>query len=192
MRESEWTCVAEAFLEGDPRTVAAVRDIVEAVVAGFHLMSEEARADAVQESLGRLVDSIRSGRYRGEASLTTFAYSVARYTCIEHERGRRILTHEGIEAIPTMTEGPEETLLRTEEHDRNLNALSRLSPRSKELLHLIFVDRLSYKDVGRHLGLSESAVKSRVHRCRLMLKELAGQVAATEPDDTSTAVPFDR
>ncbi|MGH9869315.1 MAG: RNA polymerase sigma factor [Candidatus Polarisedimenticolia bacterium] len=156
-----------------------MRSVVEAVVAGFSFTSHE-RADIVQEALGRLVDSIRSGRYRGEAALTTFGYSVARFTCIEHERDAKARAAGGLEAVVCTSAGPEETLLRAEEHDRNLTALSRLPPQARELLHLIFIERLSYKDVGRRLGLSESAVKSRVHRCRLMLRDLANRGEAFE------------
>jgi len=54
----------------------------------------------------------------------------------------------------------------TEEHARNLEVLAGLPPDCRELLRMVFVDRLSYREIGLKLGISEGAIKTRVHRCR--------------------------
>lgn len=165
---------ARAFLEGHPETVGAVRRAVETVAAGFSFPANDLRGEVVQDAISRVVDAVRSGRYRGDASLTTFAHSVAHYTCIEHARRHRFDTiRPDLEALPSPMAGPEESLILEEQFRRRMAALSGLSPPARELLRLIFVERLSYKEAGDRLGLSEAAVKSRVHRYRIMLRDLA-------------------
>ena len=174
MQGHPWAERARAFLEGHAATVSSVRGAVEAVVAGFAFPTDEARREVVQDALGRLVDAIRSGRYRGEASLTTFAHSVAQFTCIEHARRHRIESiHVGIDSVESPRAGPEESLLQAERLRLRLGAISRLPAGARALLHLIFVERLSYREAADRLGLSEAAVKSRVHRYRSMLRERA-------------------
>ena len=146
----------------------AVRAAVQGAVSGFPLPWDE-RKDAAQEALGRIVGALRSGRFREGSALTSFAFGVARFVCLE--KLRRAGSAEPLEAnAPARPVGPEEWLLRKEHHRQSIAALSRLSRTSREILYLIFVERLSYREAGRLLGLTEGAVKSRVHRWRRGLR----------------------
>ena len=180
-----------AFLEGDPAVIEEVRAVVAAVIAGFDFRDGELKRDLVQESIGRMMVSLRAERFRGDASLTTYAHSVARYTCIEHlRRRRREVLPEG-ETETTGNHEPEESLLRVERHRHNLRAFAVLPSEARELLYLVFVEGLSYEQMGQRLGVSVGAVKSRVHRCRLQLRRLAesngnpGSPAPRGESDTS-------
>ncbi|MCI0408449.1 MAG: hypothetical protein L0191_07780, partial [Acidobacteria bacterium] len=62
----------------------------------------------------------------------------------------------------------------TEEHLKNLEIFSRLPLACRELLKMIFLEKLSYREVGLKLGLSESAIKTRVYRCRAVFRHAAG------------------
>ena len=81
-----------------------------------------------------------------------------------------------LDAIPSraLWSEPERALLGTEEHQRNLRAFAALPGESRELLRLIFLEGLSYAEVARRLGVTEGAIKSRVHRVRLTCREAAG------------------
>jgi RNA polymerase sigma factor (sigma-70 family) len=171
MPEHPWAECARAFLEGQGAAVSAVRRAVETVARRFSLPTREDRREVVQEALGRVVDAVRSGRYRGEASLSTFAHSVAHFTCVEHARRHRPdPIDRGPETLESHAAGPEASLLQAERARLQMGALSRLPSGARALLELIFVERLSYKEAGDRLGLSASAVKSRVHRYRSMLR----------------------
>ena len=152
---------------------AAMRGAVRAVVSCFHLGSAATREDLVQEALYRTFLSLRSGAFRGEASLKTFGQKIAEYTCLEHLRR----VHYRSEVDPTTAvearnePGPESLLLRAEEHRRNLRRLASMSSECRELFRMIFIERLSYIEVARRCGISESAVKLRVHRCRLRARD---------------------
>ena len=162
----------KAFLRGEASSVEEVRAVVEAAVRSFSWLESDQRKDLVQETLRRIVDSLRSGKFRGEASLATYAYSTARYACIEHLRRIRQEAEVAISATAADSRnlGPEASLIRSEEYQRGIRAIRTLPREAQELLHLIFVDGLSYHEVGLRLGLTEAAIKSRVHRCRMLLR----------------------
>ena len=158
-----------AFLIGDRQTHEDLRAAVSVVVGCFHFGAGANREDLIQEALYRTFLSLRNGSFRKEASLRTFAQRIAEFTCIEHLRRiqyRAEVDPPAIEA-PSREAGPEKLLLRAEEHRHNLKRLAAMSPDCRALFRLIFIERLPYAEVATRLGISETAVKLRVHRCRL-------------------------
>lgn len=162
-----------AFLRGDRPLLEEVRAAVEGVVRSFHAFDAELHGELVQDSIARLVVSLSHGRFRGDSSLKTYAQQVARHACLEQLRARRSGATVDPEAIPSQADWstPEGELIRSEEHRRNLRLLARLPAESLELLRLIFEERLSYREIAERLGLSEGAIKSRVHRLRLASRD---------------------
>jgi len=156
------------FLGGNTRAVGSVRTAIERVVAGFHF-PEGWSSDLVQEALGRVYLAVLLGRYRGVASLKTFARRVARYTCLEHLRWQRRKTSLDPDRWTSTARWsrPEDELLRRERHCENIRAFAALPGEGRELLVLLFVEGLSYREIAERTGLTESAIRSRVHRCRL-------------------------
>lgn len=161
----------EAFLEGDPAAVARIRQTIDGVVRAFHLSDADLSAELVQDALARVFVNLRGGRFRGDSSLKTYAQNVAKYTCLEHVRRRRgevSLDPDDAESRSGGTAGPEETLLRNEQHHLRLQAFATLPKECRALFRLIFLEGLSYREVASCLGVSEGAIKLRVHRCRMI------------------------
>jgi RNA polymerase sigma-70 factor (ECF subfamily) len=158
-----------AFLIGDRQTHAELRAAISAVVGCFRFAGGATREDLIQEALYRTFCSLRKGSFRKEASLRTFAQRIAEFTCIEHLRRMQYRAEVDAPSLdePSREAGPEVLLLRGEEHRRNLKRLAAMSPECRELFRLIFIERMSYGEVAARLGISETAVKLRVHRCRL-------------------------
>jgi RNA polymerase sigma-70 factor, ECF subfamily len=171
---SRSTEVAE-FLAGAPGRVAAIRAAIEVVVRSFRLTGDGLERDLVQEVLSRVIRNLSAGQFRGESTLETYVQKVARYACLEHLRRRRFEVRMNLDSIPSGARWsePEAALLMDEEHRRNLRAFAALSAESRELLRLIFLEGLSYADIADRLGLTEGAIKSRVHRIRLACREAA-------------------
>jgi RNA polymerase sigma-70 factor (ECF subfamily) len=170
---------AGAFLRGDPDLVGRIEDAVRLVVRSFQLGDREAEKDLVQDALSRVLAGLGAGRFRGEASLGTYARNVARYTCLEHIRRRRWEADVDPEDLPSEDRwsAPERSFLWAEEHLRNLEAFAALPPECRELLRLVCLEGLSYQETAARLGISEAAVRSRIHRCRLTCREAAGLAA---------------
>lgn len=158
-----------AFLQGDRLLLEEIRAAVDGVVRSFRSFDADLHGELVQDSIARLVVSLNRGLFRGEASLKTYAQQVARHACLEHLRGRRSRITIDPETLPFegVSPTPEASLIRSEEHRRNLRILASLPPDSRELLRLIFEEELPYREVAARLGMSEGAIKSRVRRMRL-------------------------
>ena len=159
---------AADFLRGEPSAVGALCDAARGAIRAFQFADRALNEDLLQEALTRIFLGLQAGRFRGEASLRTYAGRVARYTCLEHLRRRRreVELDADRAASPDRWSRPEETLLDAEEHLANLASFARLPPECRELLRMVFVDGLSYREIGLKLGISAGAIKTRVHRCR--------------------------
>lgn len=164
---------AAAFLAGEAAAVERIHRVMRRLVQCFRLPSSDLREEIVQESMSRLLLAIRAGRFRGESSLAIYAQAVARYTCLEFLRSRSVSPEVSFDSPPerSISAGPEEQLVRREDHFRRLQVLEELPPDTMELLRLVFVEGLSYKEVGNRCGMSVGAVKTRIHRSRLQLKK---------------------
>jgi len=172
-----------AFLRGDRVQVGQIRTAIESVVRSFQFTDGDLDRDLVQEVLGRLLQNLTADRFRGDSSFKTYAQRVARYACLEHLRRRRHEVSVDFEALPSRARWsePEGALLSMEEHRRNLEIFTGLPGESRELLRLIFIDELSYAEIARKLGISEGAVKSRVHKIRLSCREAVGAGRSPAP-----------
>jgi RNA polymerase sigma-70 factor, ECF subfamily len=174
---------AAAFARGDPIQVSSVAAAVRATVRSFRFVNRDIERDLVQETLSRTLASLSDHRFQGDASLSTYARHVARYTCLEYIRRRRHEVAFDPELHPSgdLWSAPEASYLSQEEHRRNLEAFASLPAECREILSLICLEGASYRDVARHLGISEAALKSRIHRCRLTCREAAKSSARPSP-----------
>ena len=157
------------FLRGDRRTLARIRRGIERVVRRFRPWSADQRGELVQEAIARVFFSLRERRFRGEASLGTYAQTVARNVCLEQTRrrgGPLALTIAEPDGIASRRLDPERRLMRDEEHRRNLQSFAALPRETQAMLLAIFVEGLSYAEVAERFAVSENTVKSRVFRSR--------------------------
>jgi RNA polymerase sigma-70 factor, ECF subfamily len=148
--------------------------------------------DVAQITLAALARSLRE--FRGDASLTTWAYTVARNACTRHRRraahaparfesiGPGGPDRPGALDVADPSEDPHRALERAELRGAIERAIAALPPSQREVLVLRDVEGLSAKEVGERLGLGERAVKSRLHRARVVLREaLAPRFGAPAP-----------
>jgi RNA polymerase sigma-70 factor (ECF subfamily) len=138
--------------------------------------------DVMQEVLMALARSIP--RYRGEASIGTWAYTVARRACMKRRRRRRgeparLETLEprpggggGALAIADPSGEPEGMLARRELERALDRAIAVLPAGQRDVLWMRDVEGMPTERVARALKLHPTAVKSRLHRARLALREL--------------------
>ena len=69
-------------------------------------------------------------------------------------------------------------LLAEERREHVRVALRKLPPCEAQLLLLKYIDNLSYRQMAQHLGVSDAAVESRLHRARGNLRRLLAGVDA--------------
>lgn len=139
---------------------------------------EDAR-DVLQDTLMAMVRSLKT--YRAESSLSTWLYAIAHHACLRKRRRRQgapkhLASLEALEPhdrdrMATNAPNPEDAAAAGEMRTALYAAIRALPPAQRVVLLLRDVEGLSAPDAAAALGLSVAAVKSRLHRARLAVRE---------------------
>jgi RNA polymerase sigma-70 factor (ECF subfamily) len=160
---------------------AALQDLVEAYAPrilrfGRKLCGDEQAArEVAQQTL--LTAASKIADFRGDSQFSTWLYMIARSHCIkERTRGAAAIRAEplegrGMEVAAPAQQRPDEQVAQQQLHAALDGAIAALEPGQREVLVLRDIEGLSAAEVGRALGLSVDAVKSRLHRARKSLRE---------------------
>jgi RNA polymerase sigma-70 factor, ECF subfamily len=136
--------------------------------------------DAMQDTLLSAFQHI--GGFEGRSKFSTWLVSIARNAALQRLRARRITESlDSVDAdedrnfrprqIATWRENPEQCCSRSEIRRLVERGLLELPAKYRIVVMLRDVEHLSTEDVARQLGLSVPAVKTRLLRGRLMLRE---------------------
>ncbi|MFI6874038.1 RNA polymerase sigma factor [Streptomyces sp. NPDC050400] len=126
--------------------------------------------DAAQEALIILYRKI--GTLRATGALASWMFRIVRNECLRQVR--RLVPRGGddVEAEPEAAAAPsaEEAVLHRLEVERIAAAVCALPPDQRQVLIMRDVQGLPGKAVAHSLGLSNAAMKSRLHRARAVLR----------------------
>lgn len=163
-----------ACRSGDPEAFAelVVRTQRQVFTLACRLVGDRTEAeDVAQEAYLRVYRSL--GGFREDARFETWLYRVVTNTAMTYlrRRGRfgRLLA-DGDEPAPPQP-GP---LLadRAADRDEVKRGLAELTPGLRTVLVLKEMYGLSCKEIGEEMGITEGAVKVRLHRARKRLKDV--------------------
>lgn len=147
--------------------------------------------DVLQETLLAMARGIRD--FRGSSSISTWLYTVARSFCIKKRRRSKFAPEEtSLEAgmsdkfaIQDPARMPDEVASGKQVEAALEQAIRALEPMYREVLLLRDVEGLSAPEVAEVLGITVQAVKSRLHRARVAVRDtvapalgIPGQAAA--------------
>ena len=149
--------------------------------------------DVLQDTMLTMSQSLRN--FRGASSLTTWLYAIARSFCIKKRRKSKFAPTEEISlsGMDSDRSGPvsaasaqPDHIVSAKELGNYLNkAVQSLEPMYRDVLLLRDGEGLSAAEVAEVLGVRVDAVKSRLHRARLAVREqmapLLGVSAMSEP-----------
>lgn len=131
--------------------------------------------DAVQEIFLRAYTRLES--FDSSRRFVTWLLSIGANYCIDRLRRRRYawLTLDDVAFwLPSGAAGPERSALDRERRELVQQALQRLPDHYRLVTVLRYWHDLSYDEIVAATGLSESTVKTRLHRARKMLAEALG------------------
>jgi len=139
----------------------------------------EDASDVMQDTLLAMAQSLET--FRGDASVSTWLYTIARRFCLRKRRKSTFApTHEEsldaadsrlAETLPSPAEPPDDTVARHEIASAVDRAIGALDPGQREVLVLRDIEGLSAREVAEVVGLSVDAVKSRLHRARVAVRQ---------------------
>jgi len=132
--------------------------------------------DAVQEAFVAFSRSRHT--FRGDANIGSWLYTTVRNACRQMlrpiSRRRRVLGDEvdpvALERVHAVAPGPEDLAVRNGLVDAVHDALARLSASHRQILVLRDLDGMSGQATADELGLSLTAMKSRLVRARAALR----------------------
>ena len=145
--------------------------------------------DVTQDVLVQVIRKLHT--FRGDAALPTWLHRVTVNAALAHRekranRAKRETTAVGADVLesatvadppghtrlPRLSSTPDEIALAAEQREIIERAIARLTEPFRDVYVLAEVEQLPNADIADILGLSVAAVKSRLHRARLQMREM--------------------
>jgi RNA polymerase sigma-70 factor (ECF subfamily) len=156
--------------------------------------NQEDAEDSRQEALVKAYRHM--GQFEGRSQFTTWISRIAINEALMNLRKRRRAIHETFEEAignaeahqevwaHSSIEGPERAYARRELHHTLRAAIARLRPNYRSVFLMRAVEDLSTSETAQSLGISASAVKTRMRRAR---RELQGLLQENKPGQSWAA-----
>ncbi|HET6921818.1 MAG TPA: sigma-70 family RNA polymerase sigma factor [Anaeromyxobacteraceae bacterium] len=204
-RETSDDALLEAARRGDRRALERLLGRHQRRVYRFGLKmcrDPDDAQDVLQDTLLAVARGVKD--FRGASSVSTWLYTIARSFCIKKRRRSRFApageaSLEGesaaeVREIADTARGPDESLAGRQIEAALEKAIGDLAPMYREVLVLRDVEGLTAPAVAEVLGLTVEAVKSRLHRARVAVREavapalgVPGPAAAAPPERAQAA-----
>lgn len=122
-------------------------------------------------------------RFEGRSALKTWLFGVVRRVALERRRRQRVrdlawLRRGGVADAPPPEPGPVEALERSRAAARLRRVLARLSPRQRNVLHLVFYGDMSIAEAAQVLGISAGSARTHYERGKRRLRDLLAEEEA--------------
>lgn len=183
MEEQEKTWVQQACA-GDQAAFASLVESYQKPVynLAYRMLGNSVEADdAAQETFIRMYTRLHT--YDSQRKFSSWLLAIASHYCIDVLRRRRI-NWASIEDLPPMielsmpeTRQPEQALLNSQSADTVQQLLDTLAPAYRVPIILRYWYDMSYQEIADTMGVTESTVKTRLHRAR---SKLVGEVTDSD------------
>jgi RNA polymerase sigma factor (sigma-70 family) len=172
-RTTAWQAWFAAARRGDGQAYArllrdvvpVIRGIVRAKAGGLGGAVEE---DIVQDVLLAINDKRHT--WREDEPVQPWLYAITRYKVVDAFRRRGSRTSVPIEDMADTLPAPEQA--DPTEHADAMRVIGRLEPASAELVLAIMRQGASIRDLAQRFGITEGAVRVRLHRATRRLGQL--------------------
>jgi len=143
--------------------------------------NEQDAEDFFQEGVVVLIDSIRSGKFRGDSQISTYLYAIVRNLWRnELKRRKRSLDRETryYEESPKSDESAQAALRATEVKREVASLLLQLHPDCQKIFNLFFYQNKSMEEIHQEMGYkNEQNARNRKYKC---MKEIHKILDANE------------
>ena len=137
--------------------------------------SQQDGEDVFQEALIAFINLVKSGKFRGEASLQTTFVSISRNIWLNEQKKRKSLDTRGklFENARQQEADPASQLLQREVSEQFLELMARLGESCKSLLTMVYYENLSYKEILERTHFeSEQVIRNKKYKCMKELTDL--------------------
>jgi RNA polymerase sigma-70 factor, ECF subfamily len=166
--------ILQSALQGDDTAFSQVVEIYQTPVYNlcYRMLGDGAEAeDAAQETFWRAYQNLR--RYDSQRSFITWLLSIAAHYCIDQQRKRKHpvfpIDEYMEETAPDPAPNPERAVYQLMEDQVLHKLLAQMAPQDRAVLVMRYWHEMSEEEISESLNMTVSAVKSRLHRARLLL-----------------------
>ncbi len=152
------------------KLMEANRDRLERICR-FYCRDIEAQKDLMQEIAFQIWRSRE--RYRGEAQLNTWLYRIGINTALAYLRKQKRRQMQPLEEkvqVVSDEANPDERLERQERMDLLMEAIQSLKKLDQSII-LLYLEELSYQEIAKVTGLSESNVGVKINRIKKRISQ---------------------
>lgn len=146
--------------------------------------------DALQDTLLTIANHLNT--FEGRSSFSSWAFALTRSACNRKRRGLKnqpLLPMEAAEEKREEAPSPEQQALDRELAQALNNALDGLPDDYREVVLLRDVEALTAPEVADTLGISVPALKSRLHRARMLLRDALRPMLEPQSPATNAGCP---
>ncbi|MEO0330234.1 MAG: sigma-70 family RNA polymerase sigma factor [Bacteroidota bacterium] len=141
--------------------------------------NDEDAEDFFQEAIVVFINIVRKGNFRGDSSIKTFLYSIARNLWRnELKRQNRALMRETnyYEQSEKEEQDIQDSISENEVKNQLLGLLEKLGDNCKKILLMFYYENLPMKEIFQHMGYeTEQVARNMKYRCMNKLKELLNE-----------------
>jgi RNA polymerase sigma-70 factor (ECF subfamily) len=151
----------------------------------YRLLGDPSEAeDAAQETFVRVYRHLNT--YDPERKFSSWLLAITSHYCVDLLR-RRHMDQVSMDDLPPMMElampsstQPEQVVVHEQEAHTVQQLLGRLEPSYRIPVVLRYWYDMSYQEIATALGVNESTIKTRLHRARARLAEIAQSATAQQ------------
>lgn len=172
-QEQQWVRQACA---GDQTAFAQLVQVYQKPVynLAYRMLGNDAEADdAAQETFIRMYTRMHT--YDPERKFSSWVLAIASHYCIDMLR-RRHVSYASIDDLPPMielsmphSEQPEQVMIQAQSSNKVQTLLDSLEPAYRVPVILRYWYDMSYKEIADAMDVTESTIKTRLHRARSKL-----------------------
>lgn len=181
MKNEVVTELVEKVLKGDESARGELIQETQARLFKFCLLlchNRELAEDLCQEAFIKAFNNIRN--LHNSAVFFGWLCQIAKNLFIDHTRSAASKAHESEDALSDLSERGDMDLVLSVQ-----KILSQFEPEDRFLLILIELEGHSYKEAGELAGMSEDAVRSKLHRLRSLFIKKFNKVETNPGDEPS-------
>ncbi len=139
--------------------------------------TKEDAADIIQETLVAFIDIVQQDKFRGEAGVKSFLYSIARNLWLSEFRKRNSADNRN----RVFEKGKDETeqgainqLIKSEYYKAIQDLFERLGEKCKQLLLLVYYEDLPMKDIVEKMPgyENEQVLRNKKYKCMKQLEQM--------------------
>ena len=158
-----------AYLEGDGAVAREIDTWIRKDIAVRYPILRPEIDDLSQSIHEKLFEKLKAGRFRRRSSLRTYVAGITHHTAISRIRGlyrERDLWRGWESRSAHVAPSAYQSLAELQERQLLHQVVQRSPETCRSLWRMVFIERLSYAEIGRRLSIPPGTVKSRMWHCR--------------------------